>query len=116
MPTTPRPSWRPDVADSAPGAQFRRLDHRRDLAYAFSDPQGVIIDGPSIALPSNTILSRTSCDAPAGAAASWTSKPASASNGTPGTGPLSTGQDRICITEIADSNRQQFEYVEIFVE
>jgi hypothetical protein len=85
-------------------------------AYEFSDPQGVIIDGPSIALPSNTILSRTSCDAPAGAAASWTSKPASASNGTPGTGPLSTGQDRICITEIADSNRQQFEYVEIFVE
>jgi hypothetical protein len=84
--------------------------------YALLDPQGVIIDGPSVALPSGTILSRTSCDAPAGAAASWTSKPASAGNATPGTGPLSTGLDRICITEIADSSRQQFEYVEIFTE
>jgi len=29
---------------------------------------------------------------------------------------LSYGLDRICITEIADSSRQQFEYFEIFVE
>jgi mono/diheme cytochrome c family protein len=85
-------------------------------AYVLMDPQDVVIDGPSIALPSGTILSRTSCDAPAGAATSWISKPASAGNATPGTGPLSTGLDRICITEIADSSRQQFEYVEIFAE
>jgi mono/diheme cytochrome c family protein len=84
--------------------------------YTLLDVQDVLIDGPSIALPSGTILSRTSCDAPASAAASWTSKPASAANATPGTGPLSTGLDRICITEIADSKQQQFEYVEIFAE
>jgi hypothetical protein len=85
-------------------------------AYVLMDPQDVIIDGPSIVLPSGTILSRTSCDAPAGAATSWIAKPASAGNATPGTGPLSTGLDRICITEIADSSRSQFEYVEIFAE
>jgi hypothetical protein len=86
------------------------------VTYTLLDVLDIVIDGPSIVLPSSTILSRTSCDAPAGAATSWISKPASASNATPGTGPLSTGLDRICITEIADSKQQQFEYVEIFAE
>jgi cytochrome c peroxidase len=76
------------------------------------------IDGPSAAMPAGgqKILSRTSCAAPAGDPASWTTAPAAAANATPGAGPLSTGQNRICITEFADATSRNFEYVEIFVE
>ena len=63
------------------------------------------------------IFSRKSCAAPAGDPASWTSTSHAAANASPGAGPLSTGQNRICITEVADSpTNSNFEFIEIFVE
>jgi hypothetical protein len=86
--------------------------------FAVFDPQFVTVDGPSVAEASagQRTLSRTNCGAVAGAAASWTSAITSPAGATPGTGPLSTGQNRICVTELADATNSAFEYVEIFVE
>jgi len=89
-----------------------------DETFTLFDPNFVTVDGPSIAEPANGLrtFSRTNCGTAADAAASWTSVATSTAIATPGTGPLSTGQNRVCITEIADATTQQFEYIEIFVE
>jgi len=86
--------------------------------FAVFDPQFVTVDGPSVAEPfaGQQTFSRTNCGAAAGAAASWASAGSLPAGTTPGTGPLSTGQNRICITEFADATSTAFEYVEIFVE
>jgi len=87
-------------------------------SFALRDPNFVLVDGNTIAEPSAGLktFARTNCGAAAGAAASWISVTSSAASATPGTGPLSTGQNRICFSEIADATSTGFEYVEIFVE
>jgi cytochrome c peroxidase len=86
--------------------------------FALFDLQGVLTDGRSFAeaATGQQTLQRTSCGAAAPLAASWTITVTSTAGATPGQGPLSTGQDRICITEVADATNPDFEFVEIFVE
>jgi cytochrome c peroxidase len=86
--------------------------------FALFDLQNVFIDGRSLAEPvgGQRTLSRTNCGTSAPLAASWTTAVTSTAVATPGKGPLSTGQDRICVTEVADSTNSNFEYIEIFVE
>jgi len=86
--------------------------------FSLLDPQRVVVDGPSIAEPAGGLktFSRKSCAVTAGAAASWVSKTTSTAIATPGTGPVTSNQGHICITEIADATTQADEYLEIFVE
>jgi hypothetical protein len=86
--------------------------------FALFDLQGVFIDGRSLAQPAagQRTLRRTSCNDAAPLAASWTSLVTSTAVATPGVATQSTGQNRICITEVADATNTNFEFVEIFVE
>jgi mono/diheme cytochrome c family protein len=86
--------------------------------FALFDLQGVFIDGRSLAEPTGgqRTLSRQNCGVAAPLATSWTTAVTTTAGATPGTGPLNTGLDRICITEVADSLNSNFEYIEIFVE
>jgi len=106
----------PSVVFFTGGGQFPVINGNE--TFAVFDPQFVTVDGPSVAEPAaaQRTFSRTSCGAAAGVAASWTSVVTSTAAATPGTGPLSTGQNRICVTEFADASNTAFEYVEIFVE
>jgi len=91
--------------------------------FTLVDPNQVIVDGPSLAEPSTGLqtFSRVNCGTAPGLKASWAIAASSTTSATPGTGPLSTGQGRICITEIADTSDTSamgsaFEFLEIFVE
>jgi mono/diheme cytochrome c family protein len=86
--------------------------------FALFDLQGVFMDGRSLAEPvgGQRTLSRKNCGVAAPLATSWTTAVTTTAGATPGAGPLSTGLDRICITEVADSLNSNFEYIEIFVE
>jgi len=86
--------------------------------FALFDLQNVFIDGRSLAEPvgGQRTLSRVNCGTSAPLATSWTSAVTTTAGATPGAGPLSTGQNRICITEVADSTNSNFEFIEIFVE
>jgi hypothetical protein len=86
--------------------------------FALFDLQGVFIDGRSLAEPAagQRTLSRVNCGTSAPLATSWTSAVTTTAGATPGSGPLSTGLNRICVTEVADSTNSNFEYIEIFVE
>jgi mono/diheme cytochrome c family protein len=87
-------------------------------AFALFDLQGVFVDGRSFAeaATGQQTLQRTSCGAAAPLAASWNIAVTSTAGATPGRGPLSTGQNRICVSEVADATNPSFEFVEIFVE
>jgi len=87
-------------------------------AFMLFDTQFVTVDGPSIAEPTGGLktFSRTSCAAAAGAATSWVTTTTTTAIATPGTGPVTTNQGHVCITEIADATTQADEYLEIFVE
>ena len=86
--------------------------------FAAFDFQGVFIDGRSF--PETTTglqtLQRTNCNVPANLAASWLIRPTSTAIATPARGPLSSGQTRICVSEVADATNTNFEFVEVFVE
>jgi hypothetical protein len=86
--------------------------------FALFDLQGVFIDGRSIAEPAGGLrtFQRTNCGNAAPLAASWKSLVTSTAVATPGVAPLSTGQNRLCVSEVADSTNTNFEFVEIFVE
>jgi len=86
--------------------------------YGLFDSNFVTVDGPTIAEPANGLqtFGRINCGTAPGLATSWTAKTSSAAVATPGSGLLSTGQSRVCISEIADATKSQFEYVELFVE
>lgn len=86
--------------------------------FALFDLQGVFMDGRSLAEPTGgqRTLSRKNCNLAAPLATSWTTAVTTTAGATPGTGPLNTGLDRICITEVADSLNSNFEFIEIFVE
>jgi mono/diheme cytochrome c family protein len=86
--------------------------------FALFDLQGVFIDGRSLAQPAaaGRTLRRTNCNDAAPLATSWTSLVTSTAVATPGVAPLSTGQNRICVSEVADATNTNFEFIEIFVE
>jgi len=86
--------------------------------FALFHLQGVFMDGRSLAEPlgGQRTLSRKNCDLAAPLATSWTTAVTTTAGATPGTGPLNTGLDRICITEVADALNSNFEFIEIFVE
>jgi len=86
--------------------------------FTLFDTQSVLVDGQSIAQPVGGLRTnaRVRCDLAAPLAASWSSVATSNAAASPGRGPLPTGQNRICVTEVADSVNTAFEYVEIFVE
>jgi mono/diheme cytochrome c family protein len=86
--------------------------------FALLDLQGVFMDGRSLAEPvgGQRTLSRKNCGVAAPLATSWTTAVTTTAGATPGKGPLSTGQGRICITEVADALNSNFEFIEIFVE
>jgi len=101
---------------TAVGARLPQINGSE--TFSLFDTNFVTVDGPSIAEPSTGLktFSRINCGRAGGDPASWNSNTTTTAVATPGTGPLSTGQDRICITEIADSTTQADEYIEIFVE
>jgi len=101
---------------TAVGARLPQINGSE--TFSLFDTNFVTVDGPSIAEPSTGLktFSRINCGRAGGDPASWSSNTTTTAVATPGTGPLSTGQDRICITEIADSTTQADEYIEIFVE
>jgi len=86
--------------------------------FAAFDFQGVFMDGRSFpeATAGLQTLQRTNCNAPANLAASWNIRPTSTAIATPGRGPLSTGQNHICVSEVADATNTNFEFIEVFVE
>jgi len=86
--------------------------------FTLVDPNQVTVDGPSIAEPTagQKTFSRINCGTAASATASWAQVTTATAAATPGAGPLSTGQARVCISEIADAITSSFEYVEIFAE
>lgn len=86
--------------------------------FALFDLQGVLMDERSFAeaATGQQTLQRTSGGAAARLAASWKITVTSTAGATPGRGPLSTGQNRICTSEIADATNPDFEFIEIFVE
>jgi Di-haem oxidoreductase, putative peroxidase len=104
---------------SATGQPFPRINGGE--TYTLFDPQFVVVDGPTIAQPTNGLrtFGRRNCDTAASAAASWTSAGSSTSVATPGSGVLNSGLGKICISEIADvagGGFSPFEFIEIFVE
>jgi cytochrome c peroxidase len=89
-----------------------------DETYAMFDSQHLTVDGPTIAQPSSAqrTFGRTRCGTPASVATSWSSNASSAAIATPGGGPLNTGLNFVCLSEIADATDTKMEYIEIFVE
>ncbi len=94
--------------------QFALFDSNSDTTTA-----NVGIDGftfPEAASGGQT-LQRKDCGLISTQATSWNIVASTSASATPGIVPLSTGQNRICITEVADSpTNSNFEFIEIFVE
>lgn len=89
--------------------------------FSLKNVAGTVIDGPTTPQPASglRILQRISGAGAASDAANWVSKAADIANASPGTGAASTGQNRIYISEVADTagaGNFNFEYVELFVE
>jgi len=87
-------------------------------SFGLFDLQSVGIDGFSFpeATAGQQTLQRTSCGTQASNSASWLIQTTSTAIATPGRGPLITGQNRICVSEIADATNPNFEFLEVFVE
>jgi hypothetical protein len=99
--------------------QFPRISGAE--TFTLSDSQLVTVEGPTIAEPAGGLrtFQRLDCGTAAGAVSSWQSSASSVATASPGSGILSTGQNRVCISEIADvatGASNGFEYLEIFVE
>jgi len=96
------------------GEQFALFDSNNDATTL-----GVGTDGftfPEAAGGGQT-LQRKDCGLISTQAASWNIVASTPASATPGIAPLSTGLNRICITEVADSpSNSNFEFIEIFVE
>ncbi len=96
------------------GEQFALFDSNNDATTL-----GVGTDGftfPEAAGAGQT-LQRIDCGLISTQAASWNIVASTPASATPGITGLSTGQNRICITEVADSpTNSNFEFLEIFVE
>jgi len=86
--------------------------------FTLFDSQSVLVDGQSIAEPAGGLrtFSRVNCGLAPSLTTSWSSVATSTAAASPAKGPLPTGQNRICVSEIADATNTKFEYVEIFVE
>jgi len=86
--------------------------------FTLFDSQSVLIDGRSVAEPAGGLktFSRVNCGVAPTLATSWGSSVTSTAGASPGRGPLPTGQNRICVSEIADATNPNFEFVEVFVE
>jgi len=96
------------------GEQFGIFDSNGGITT-----QHVRIDGPTFpeAASAGQTLQRIDCGLISTQAASWNIVSSTPASATPGIAPLSTGQNRICITEVADSpTNSDFEFIEIFVE
>jgi hypothetical protein len=89
--------------------------------FALSNSLGAPVDGPTAQQASGAlqIFQRISGAAPAGDRASWTIEAARPQSASPGAGQVSTGNNRVYISEIADASgtgNSGFELVELFVE
>ncbi|HEX5058294.1 MAG TPA: di-heme oxidoredictase family protein [Kofleriaceae bacterium] len=101
------------------GAKFPQINGSE--TFSLLNAQGTLVEGPMAQLPSaaSQIFQRVSGAAPAGTASSWTVRPASPQNATPGSGQASTGNGRVYLSELADAagtGNFKFEFVELFVE
>ena len=107
-----------DDASLAPctleGNAFPQIDGSE--TFAAFDLQGVFMDGRSFseAAAGQQTLQRTSCGVAAPLVSSWNIAVTSTAGVTPG--PLSTGQNRICVSEVAAATNKNFEFIEVFVE
>jgi hypothetical protein len=96
------------------GEQFALFDSNNDATTL-----GVGTDGFTFpeAAAAGQDLQRLDCGLISTQAASWNIVAATPASATPGVTGLSTGQNRICITEVADSpTNSNFEFIEILVE
>jgi len=92
--------------------------------FTLRDPQLLTVDGATLAEPKGgqSALERLNCNTPAGATSSWNIVPATPGAATPGGGILSSGQGRVCISEVVGASGTStvtslgFEYIEVFVE
>lgn len=92
--------------------QFALFDSNGDATTG-----NVGVDGFTFPVAAGQTLQRKDCGLISTASASYTIVSATPASATPGIGPLNTRQDRICITEVADSpTNSNFEFVELFVE
>jgi len=106
----------PNVVYLTGGNAFPQIDGSE--TFAAFDLQGVFMDGrsfPEVATGQQT-LERTSCGVSATLATSWNIAATSTAGATPGRGPLNTGLNRICVSEVADATNSNFEFLEVFVE
>jgi len=106
----------PNVVFLSGGNAFPQIDGSE--TFAAFDLQGVFMDGRSF--PETTTgqqtLQRVNCGVTAPLATSWNIAAISTAGATPGRGPLSTGLNRICVSEVADATNPNFEFLEVFVE
>ncbi len=95
------------------GEQFALFDSNNDATTL-----GVGTDGFTFpeAAAAGQDLQRLDCGTLSTQAASWKILADAPANATPGIGPLSTVQQRICISEVSDATNSNFEFIEIFVE
>jgi hypothetical protein len=92
--------------------QFGIFDSNGDFTTA-----NVGIDGFTFPVGAGQTLQRGDCGLAAFQSTSWTFVASSPQSATPGITGLSTGQNRICFTEVADSpTNSNFEFVEFLIE
>src|SRR4029079_12700125 len=92
--------------------QFAVFDSNGDFTTA-----NVGIDGFTFPVGAGQTLQRGDCGLAAFQSASWSFVASTPQSATPGIAPLSTNQNRICFTEVADSpTNSNFEFVELLVE
>jgi hypothetical protein len=91
--------------------------------FAFFDSNGdgttanVGVDGFTFPVGAGQTLQRKDCGLISTVSGSWNFVSSTPASATPGIAPLSTGQNLICVTEVADSpTNSNFEFIEILVE
>jgi len=96
------------------GEQFALFDSNNGATTGSVGADGFTF--PEAAAAGQT-LQRKDCGLISSQAASWNIVASTPASATPGIAPLSTGQNQICITEVADSpTNPNFEFIEIFIE
>jgi len=94
--------------------QFAIFDSNADATTANVGVDGFTFPESSVG---GQTLQRRDCGLISTQSGSWTFVSSTPGSATPGIAPLNTGQNRICITEVADSpTNSNFEFVEFFVE
>jgi hypothetical protein len=94
------------------GEQFVLFDSNGDNTTA-----NVGIDGFTFPVAAGQTIQRRDCGLLSTSSASYTFVSATPASATPGIGPRSTGLNRICVSEVADSpTNSNNEFVELFIE